>query len=144
MIQVSNTEFPHNKGEGFAYEVDATEEALAAYEGWKLGILVANKLHEYASNEYEARQRRQRIEKGAVVRVTKGRKVPKGTEGTVFWLGDNGYGTSVGIGIPNEDGTYEMITKSGRNGKIYESYKNVAWTAINNVQRITAHGGRIL
>jgi len=32
-----------------------------------------------------------------VVRIFKGRKYPIGTEGRVFWIGDSGYGTSVGI-----------------------------------------------
>lgn len=34
---------------------------------------------------------------GNTVRVVKGRKVPLGTEGEVFWLGDKGWGYSVGI-----------------------------------------------
>ena len=35
--------------------------------------------------------------KGRKAKVVKGRKVPKGTEGTIIWVGDNGYGESVGI-----------------------------------------------
>ena len=31
------------------------------------------------------------------VHVVRGRKVPIGTEGDVFWMGDSGYGMSVGI-----------------------------------------------
>ncbi len=32
-----------------------------------------------------------------MVRVVRGRKVPIGTEGEVFWMGDSGYGMSVGL-----------------------------------------------
>lgn len=32
-----------------------------------------------------------------VVKVVQGRKVPIGTEGEVFWMGDSGYGMSVGL-----------------------------------------------
>ncbi len=39
------------------------------------------------------------IRKGDRVRVVKGRKVPKGTEGTAFWIGSNHYGTSVGVAL---------------------------------------------
>ena len=52
-----------------------------------------------ATNE-AARQDRLRegsIEPGQRVRVVKGRKVPVGTVGTVFWLGDGTYGPRVGI-----------------------------------------------
>jgi hypothetical protein len=36
-----------------------------------------------------------------VVRIFKGRKYPIGTEGRVFWVGNSGYGTSVGIECAN-------------------------------------------
>lgn len=35
--------------------------------------------------------------RGSTVKVVKGRKVPLGTEGEVFWLGDKGWGWSVGL-----------------------------------------------
>jgi len=37
------------------------------------------------------------ITKGMTVEVYKGRKVPKGTEGVVFWLGAGNYGYRVGL-----------------------------------------------
>lgn len=37
------------------------------------------------------------IVKGCDVVVARGRKVPKGTTGRVFWMGDKGFGMSVGI-----------------------------------------------
>lgn len=41
--------------------------------------------------------------KGGIVEVFKGRKVPIGTTGVVKWIGDNGWGTSVGIAVEGED-----------------------------------------
>ena len=54
------------------------------------------------------------IERGDEVRVVKGRKVPIGTKGRVFWLGDGAYGRRCGF-------------KDAR-GEVH-------WTALENVQR---------
>lgn len=60
------------------------------------------------------------------VKVVKGRKVPRGTEGVCFWMGSTCYSpygdpwgiyTSVRIGIKTEEG-------------------DVYWTALDNVERI--------
>lgn len=40
---------------------------------------------------------RQEIVAGDEVVVVKGRKLPKGTKGKAFWIGDSGFGTSVGL-----------------------------------------------
>ena len=67
---------------------------------------------------------------GKRVRVFKGRKVPKGTEGEVFWIGwhcHSPYGdpwgiyTTTRIGLKDDDG-------------------NVFWTALANVQHIEEGG----
>ncbi len=42
------------------------------------------------------------IVKGSWVDVVKGRKVPIGTHAEVFWIGDNGYGESVGLKVTGE------------------------------------------
>lgn len=55
------------------------------------------------------------------VRVVKGRKVPKGTEGRVIWLGNGNWGPRVGIA------TSEERDSSGR-------YKDVVWTAASNCE----------
>jgi hypothetical protein len=49
------------------------------------------------SSEEEARERLTAVGKGSFVRVYKGRKVPVGVEGYVFWLGDGQYGPRVGL-----------------------------------------------
>tara|TARA_B100001094_G_scaffold310844_2_gene345908 strand:- start:131 stop:829 length:699 start_codon:yes stop_codon:yes gene_type:complete len=43
------------------------------------------------------------VDKGTEVVVTSGRKVPKGTRGTVRWVGDASYGTRVGIAVPDQE-----------------------------------------
>lgn len=43
------------------------------------------------------------IVKGQTVEVVRGRKVPKGTTGTVIYIGEDGYGKSR-VGIKTEDG----------------------------------------
>jgi predicted Zn-dependent protease len=43
------------------------------------------------------------IIKGATVEVIKGRKVPVGTVGVVFWTGTDGYGTDK-VGLRGDDG----------------------------------------
>lgn len=58
--------------------------------------------------------------KGAVVEVTKGRKVPVGTTGTVFWIGED---------------------KFSRTGAMRIGFKDEAdtthWTALSNVESVT-------
>ena len=60
------------------------------------------------------------IRKGSRVKVTRGRKVPVGTTGTVVWVGNTNYGYRVGI------------TPSGR--MVNNRYTDVVWTALNNVE----------
>jgi hypothetical protein len=55
-------------------------------------------------------QERETVRKGRDVLVFKGRKVPKGTVGRVFWIGDNGWGTSVGIEQTNGQKVFTAIT----------------------------------
>jgi len=44
-----------------------------------------------------AKERLIEPDKGLRCKVVKGRKVPLATEGVIFWVGDRGYGTSVGF-----------------------------------------------
>jgi hypothetical protein len=43
------------------------------------------------------------------VEVVKGRKVAKGTVGEVFWVGDNGFGVSVGLSLTNGEKVFTAI-----------------------------------
>lgn len=46
---------------------------------------------------------------GKEVRAVKGRKVPLGTEGRVFWTGDDGYGPGLRLGIETAKGERVFI-----------------------------------
>ena len=85
---------------GYA-EVDATEEVKQAAEKW---------LEKWAFEQFAtvAAEDARKPEKGKQVRVVRGRKVPHGTEGVLFWLGEKTYGrnkvTTAGIRLL-EDGS---------------------------------------
>jgi len=76
-------------GHGSA-EVDATPEVLAAYRAHQ-DALQAVRDAEAAAIEAAIPSR------GRNVEVFRGRKVPVGTTGRVFWYGDTAYGARVGI-----------------------------------------------
>lgn len=88
-------------------ERDATPEVISAWEAWKKSeVERINKIRReelIAQRKYEHEQELLIPRRGKVVRVVKGRKVPKGTEGRVFWYGTTQYGRSVGIEL--NDGT---------------------------------------
>jgi hypothetical protein len=142
-IEIGNTEFPIDR-EPIHVKVDATPEVQEIWEAYKAGEALRGRMSRYDADERAAAERRRTVERDCFVRVTRGRKVPQGTEGKVFWIGDSQWGTKVGIGLPSEDGTFETVKKTGRHGKVYESYKNVVWTALKNVDRISCIGGRVL
>jgi len=125
-------------------EIDADEDTREIFAGHQLGLDLHRKLDDYNAREFRAQESRRSVRHDSVVRVTKGRKVPQGTEGVVFWIGNSGYGEKVGLGLPCEDGSFEFTEKAGRYGKVFKSYKNVAWTALSNVQVIDKLGGRVL
>lgn len=70
--------------------------------------------------DYEAKQAK-RITKGKVVKVVKGRKVPVGTTGEVFWTKDVTYG----IGYQSNE-----VTRIG----IKDKEGNIHWTYAHNVE----------
>ena len=65
--------------------------------------------------------------KGRVVRVNRGRKVAKGTEGKVFFVKEGQYGVQLGLALDDE-----TETRTSANGKTYEAHKNVVWVAASN------------
>ena len=81
--------------------VDAPEEHVVEYTEHVRVIEAARVRTEREA--YEARcaaqekARREAPAKGKVLRVVKGRKVPKGTEGVCIWIGSGAYGERVGI-----------------------------------------------
>lgn len=82
---------------------NATPEQVAAYEWIRFG--------EDRDRERQEEERRFNTPtKGKQVRVFKGRKVPIGTEGRVFWYGENQWGYSCGLEL--QDGT-RVFTAAG-------------------------------
>jgi hypothetical protein len=78
-------------------EVDAPADVIAEYRKVVEAAELANaETLEVAEAAEEAR----RIGKGKRVRVVSGKKVPLGTEGEVFWIGDGKFGTRIGIDSP--------------------------------------------
>lgn len=85
---------------------DALPEVAAA---WHAKVLAADAEAKAAREAQEALE----VRKGKRVVVTAGRKVPKGTEGVVFWIGSGQWGTRVGFNT--DDG-------------------ETVWTALSNVE----------
>jgi hypothetical protein len=81
--------------------VDATPEVLAAYKAYQARIEAERLERARAEREKDIREsceaRAKAPAKGTRVRVVKGRKVPNGTEGECFWVGETQYGTRIGI-----------------------------------------------
>ena len=99
---------------------DRVFEQITAWVKDEAGKEEAERAAQEAADKVESEVRR--VESGKTVRVVRGRKVPVGTEGRVFWVGDNAYGTSVGI------------TKSGN--KVGKKYEDAQFTSLNNVEAI--------
>jgi hypothetical protein len=89
--------------------VDASPEVLAKYSAWEAEE--ARKYREARMAEEAARPAR-----GKMLKVVKGRKVPKGTTGECIWIGDGRWGKRVGI---------------------KDAAGTAHWTAIANVEVVT-------
>lgn len=106
-------------------KVDATPEVMEAYSAWKLGEKLGQN-YARAISLYDRRQeeeisaRKNPAVRGRYVRVSRGRKVPIGTEGLVFWTGEDNYG-NIKIGIATS-------TREDSRGR----FVDVVWTAAKN------------
>jgi hypothetical protein len=89
--------------------VDATDEVKDLAEAHLINIVYDRLIH-------AAQEKSQIVKRGCRIEVVKGRKVPKGTQGDIFWVGESQWGTRVGF---NDD------------------EGNTHWTAITNVENIT-------
>lgn len=70
--------------------IDATPEVMNLYNEWI-------NFQEKKAREKAIEQEKRTVRKYKEVQVIRGRKVPIGTVGRVFWIGDTGWGESVGI-----------------------------------------------
>jgi len=100
------------------FTIDATDEVKALYNAWERECAFRKLLND----DYG---RAHKITKGKTVVVTKGRKVPKGIKGLVFWEGTKRFGysivTTLGVAVNGE---------KDANGKWVE----VVWVDANNVE----------
>ena len=103
-------------GGGWA-TVDATDETKKEV----LNIYIKLYSDDKAKYIQEQWKKNYKINKGDLVTVVKGTKVPKGIEGTIFWMKQSPYGTKIGIG-----------TNKGADGK----YQDVYWTYLKNVEPV--------
>lgn len=78
-------------------EVDAEPELMVRYAAWIVEQAAENAGFHHSRELDEARNELRHVKYGRNVKVVRGRKVPVGTTGRVFWTGDSKYGTRVGI-----------------------------------------------
>jgi hypothetical protein len=100
--------------------VDATPEILEVYDIWKKGKLFRTHECGYDERERKTYIERTTVSNGKWVVVDKGRKVPKGTKGIVFWSGIDNWG-NLKVGIATTP------RKDARN-----RYADVVWCAASN------------
>jgi hypothetical protein len=80
---------------GGTAQVDATPETLEKWASWKRLVELSRLARESAERLERARIAANQPAKGKTMRVVKGRKVPKGTVGTVFFIRDGRVGLDV-------------------------------------------------
>jgi hypothetical protein len=77
--------------------VDGTPEVFELYEAHLVGDLFRKKLDAYDREVYARLVEAATIRNGRKVRVVRGRKIPQGTEGIVFYQKEGRWGTQLGI-----------------------------------------------
>lgn len=104
--------------------VDATPEVLAAYEAWS-----ERKRAEASAARAAAEAKLPKV--GRTVKVVKGRKVPKGTVGRVFWAGKDKFKRSAYSALARaygfaDDENYERVGLELANGtRVFTAGSNV-------------------
>ena len=97
-------------------DVDAPADLIAAYHA-HVATEAAERKAAAEAYERKARAAREETErkaprKGRRLRVVRGRKIPIGTEGTCFWMGESRYGTRVGLRV---EGSAEPVWVDAKN-----------------------------
>ncbi len=147
MFDTDSAEVGHKKGRATAWAVDASPETMAAYYKWLLTISLptlalekgelAKRKHIAAALNPTETSGPTILAKGQIYKVVRGRKVPHGTTGKVFWFGDKGWGMSVGLS------TSDRKDSNGRNlDVVFVALKNLEYvpdaTTANAVAAATA------
>lgn len=128
-VYVGNSEFGYH-GDLEGWEIDATLDTLAQYKAFKANQEVIRQHNEALAAE---KRRQEAIEreaatpyKGRHVKVVRGRKVPIGTEGVVFWYGRNKFGynpNDMRIGFKDAQGTVHWTCAD--NVEVVQSFQEV-------------------
>jgi hypothetical protein len=109
--------------------VDATDEVKEKAKQY----LFEKRLPLAIRNDTErAKERAAELYKGCSVVVARGRKVPKGVRGTIFWLGETQWGTKVGIDV----GNYADFPDHDFDRSKYDQDERIVWTYAKNVDAI--------
>lgn len=109
--------------------VDALPEVQAAFVAYEAAKAKATKAAREEATRKRLEAEAKSPDKGRMVKVFKGRKVPIGTTGFVFWTGFDGYGNlKIGIATSNR--------KAVQPGKKYASFVDVVWCAANNCEAL--------
>jgi hypothetical protein len=121
--------------------VDYTPEVLKAYIAQQAKLQYTNVLERLES---AARKDFQKVVPGATVKVTGGKQKPGvtvGKEYKVFHVMERSYGMGYRAsmrpiaGIALDEEMHDVV---GKNGRTYQSYKNVAWVWCHNMEVVGA------
>jgi len=91
-------------GQDGTIEVDATDEVRAAVAAWEAKLQAERDEHERVARAVRLEEERKRPDRGKTLKVVRGRKVPKGTEGRCFWIGPDKFGNGDRVGIETAEG----------------------------------------
>jgi hypothetical protein len=72
-----------------------------------------------------------RFDSGTTVKVVRGRKIPKGVVGTIFWINNGQWGVRIGITVENSEEFPEAEFESSKDGD-----SKVAFLALKNVESL--------
>jgi len=111
--------------------VNASHEIFAAWEAWLCGNLFRMQEVERDNAWLRYETDRRTIKHGRLVRVVKGRKVRKGTQGTLFYMKETIYGVNCGLRTSDR--------KDGRG-----RWQDVVWVDLKNLCVVNPKTGRLL
>ncbi len=124
-VSLGNSEFSGTWSSNLV-KVDATAEVLELWNVHRLAESYRDRLLESDRRYYNELTVKMTIANGKTVRVVRGRKVPQGTEGVVFWM---------------RDGRLGLRTSDRRNDR--GQWADVVWVTANNCAVVNVRTGRV-
>jgi hypothetical protein len=117
--------------------IDAPDDLYEVYEAYEKFVQAQRALRELNNHASDRRERAEKswhtVEKGKVMVVVRGRKVPKSTVGRVFWVDDYRNPYRVGLALTDEvgdDGKFKDVAFVNadylKNAEEYPGYKVIA------------------